>query len=63
VSWSWLVGAGVTAVRVGEVGAVGAGLAAVLIRLTTPRAGNVGVRCALAALVLVFGLNILEAAT
>ena len=58
VSWSWLVGVGVTVVRVGEVGALVAGLAAVAVGLRTqPR--SVGFWLGLVALVLVVGLNLL----
>jgi hypothetical protein len=35
VSWSWLVGVGVTVVRVGEVGALVAGIAAVAVGAAT----------------------------
>ena len=60
VSWSWLVGFGVMVVRVGEIGAVVIGIAAVVVGATTPRrSGNVGLWCGVVALVLVFGLNAL----
>ena len=59
VSWSWLVGVGVIAVRVGEIGAVVAGIAAVIIGATRRRSGNVGLFCGVIALVLVLGLNVL----
>ena len=58
VSWSWLVGVGVTVVRVGEVGALVAGLAAVAVGLRT-RPRSVGFWLGLVALVLVVGLNLL----
>ena len=58
VSWSWLVGVGVTVVRVGEVAALVAGLAAVAVGLRTqPR--PVGFWLGVVALVLVVGLNLL----
>ena len=58
VSWSWLVGVGVTVVRVGEVGAFIAGLAAVAVGVRTqPR--SVGFWLGIVALVLVIGLNLL----
>ena len=58
VSWSWLVGVGVTVVRVGEVGALVAGLAAVAVGLRTqPR--SFGFWLGIVALVLVIGLNLL----
>src|SRR3954454_6108200 len=60
VSWSWLVGFGVIVVRVGEIGAVVMGIAAVVVGATTRRrSGNVGLWCGVVALVLVFGLNVL----
>ena len=59
-SWSWLVGADVTVVRVGEIGAVVVGIAAVVVGSTTPRRSrNVGLWCGVVALVLVFSLNAL----
>jgi hypothetical protein len=58
VSWSWLVGVGVTMVRVGEVGALVAGLAAVAVSLRT-RPLSVGFWLGVVALVLVVGLNLL----
>lgn len=58
VSWSWLVGIGVTVVRVGEVGALVAGLAAVAVDLRT-RPRSVGFWLGVVALVLVVGLNLL----
>ena len=58
VSWSWLVGVGVTVVRVGEVAALVAGLTAVAVGLRTqPR--PVGLWLGVVALVLVVGLNLL----
>jgi hypothetical protein len=60
VSWSWLVGVGVIVVRVGEIGAVVAGIAAVAVGATTPRRSeNAGLWCGVVALVFVFGLNVL----
>ena len=60
VSWSWIVGVGITVVRVGEVGAILAGLAAVALGLTTPgRARNLGLWFGVVTLVFVFGLNLL----
>jgi hypothetical protein len=60
ISWSWLVGVGVTVVRIGEVGALLAGIAAVAVGVTAPRRSqNVGLWCGVAALVLVVGLNLL----
>ena len=57
---SWLVGVGVTVVRIGEVGALLAGIAAVVAGGTAPRPSrNVGLWCGTAALVLVIGLNLL----
>ena len=59
VSWSWLVGVGVTVVRIGEVGALLAGVAAVVLGVAAPRRSqNVGL-AGVAALVLVVGLNLL----
>lgn len=58
VSWSWLVGVGVTLVRLGEVGALITGLAAVAVGLRT-RPGSVGFWLGVVALVLVVGLNLL----
>ena len=58
VSWSWLVGVGVTVVRLGEVGALITGLAAVAVGLRT-RPGSVGFWLGVVALVLVVGLNVL----
>ena len=59
VSWSWLVGVGVTVVRIGEVGALVAGVAAVVLGVAAPRRSqNVGLWCGVAALVLVVGLNL-----
>ena len=58
VSWSWLIGVGVTVVRVGEVGALVAGLAAVAAGLRNqPRSD--GLWLGIVALVLVIGLNVL----
>jgi hypothetical protein len=60
ISWSWLVGVGVTVVRFGEVGALLAGVAAVAVGLTAPmRSENVGLWLGVVALVLVVGLNLL----
>ena len=60
ISWSWLVGVGVTVVRTGEVGALLAGIAAVAVGVTAPRRSqNVGLWCGVAALMLVIGLNLL----
>jgi hypothetical protein len=59
LSWSWLVGSGVLVVRVGEIGALVAAIAAVVVGMTTPRrARNVGLWCGVAALLLVLGLNL-----
>jgi hypothetical protein len=60
ISWSWLVGAGVAVVRVGEVGALVAGVAAVAVGLTAPRrAQNAGLWLGAVALLLAVGLNLL----
>lgn len=60
ISWSWLVGVGVTVVRLGEVGALLAGVAAVALGVTAPRRPqNVGLWIGGVALVLVVGLNLL----
>ena len=60
ISWSWLVGVGVTVVRLGEVGALVAGVVAVAVGMTAPRrARNVGLWIGGVALVLVIGLNLL----
>ena len=60
ISWSWLVGVGVTVVRLGEVGALVAGVAAVAVGMTAPRRPqNVGLWIGGAALLLVIGLNLL----
>ena len=60
VSWSWLVGIGVVVVRVGEIGAVVAAVAAVVVGATTARrSNNAGLWCGVVALVLVFALNVL----
>ena len=60
VSWSWLIGFGVIVVRVGEIGAVVAGTAAVVVGATTPRrTDNMGLWLGVVALVFVFGLNVL----
>ena len=60
VSWSWLVGVGITVVRIGEVGALLAGVAAVTLGVTAPkRSHRAGLWCGAAALVLVIGLNFL----
>jgi hypothetical protein len=58
VSWSWLVGVGVTVVRVGELGAIVAGLAAVAVGVTT-RPRSAGFWLGIVVLVLVVGLNVL----
>jgi hypothetical protein len=60
LSWSWLVGAGTTVVRVGEVGAIVTGLAAVCAGVAT-RGGShpAGLRLGIVALSLVIGLNLL----
>src|SRR3954447_1935301 len=60
VSWSWLVGAGLLVVRVGEIGAVVAGIAAVVVGATrSRRSSNAGLWCGVVALLLVFALNVL----
>jgi hypothetical protein len=60
VSWSWLAGVGVMVVRFGEVAAVVTGIAAVAVAVATPRRSqNAGLWLGVAALVLVFGLNLL----
>jgi len=60
ISWSWLVGMGVTVVRVGEIGAFITGIAAVAVGVATPRRPqNAGLWFGVAALVLVIGLNLL----
>ena len=60
ISWSWLVGVGVTVVRLGEVGALVAGVAAVAVGMTGPRRPqNVGLWIGGTALLLVVGLNLL----
>ena len=59
VSWSWLVGVGVTVVRVGEVGALVAGIAAVAVGVATPGVTKHGLWFGVVALVLVVGLNLL----
>ena len=54
------MGVGMTVVRIGEVGALLAGIAAVALGVTAPRRSqNVGLLCGVAALVLVVGLNLL----
>jgi hypothetical protein len=58
MSWSWLVGVGVTVVPVGEVGALVAGLAAVAAG-SRARPRPLGFWLGIVALVLVFGLNVL----
>jgi hypothetical protein len=59
-SWSWLVGLGVVVVRVGEIGAIVAGGAAVVVGATTTKpSSDVGFWCGAVTLVLVFALNIL----
>ena len=58
VSWSWLVGVGVTVVRVGELGAIVAGLGAVTVGATT-RPRSAGFWLGIVVLVLVIGLNVL----
>jgi|tagenome__1003787_1003787.scaffolds.fasta_scaffold20953719_2 hypothetical protein len=60
LSWSWVVGFGVMVVRVGEIGAIVAGVAAVVVGARTSRPVNdVGLWCGAVTLVLVFALNIL----
>ena len=60
ISWSWLVGVGLTVVRVGEVSAIVAGIAAVAVGVATPRRSqNAGLWFGVGALVLVVGLNLL----
>ena len=60
ISWSWLVGVGLTVVRVGEVSAIVAGIAAVAVGVATPRRSqNAGLWFGVVALVLVVGLNLL----
>jgi hypothetical protein len=59
VSWSWLVGVGVTVVRVGELGAVVAGLAAAVVG-SSARPLRLGFWLGILALVLVIGLNVLD---
>jgi len=60
ISWSWLVGVGVTVVRIGEVGALVAGVAAVAVGAAAPRRSeNAGLWFGVVALVLVVGLNLL----
>jgi hypothetical protein len=58
VSWSWLIGIGTTVVRIGEVGALVAGLAAVAVGLTI-RPRPAGLLLGVIALALVLGLNLL----
>jgi hypothetical protein len=58
VSWSWLIGIGTTVVRIGEVGALVVGLAAIAVGLTI-RPRPVGLLLGVIALVLVLGLNLL----
>jgi hypothetical protein len=58
VSWSWLLGVGLVITRTGEIGAVLAGVAAVVAGATTRRRRkNVGLWLGVVALMLVFGLN------
>lgn len=60
ISWSWLIGVGVTVVRFGEVGALLAGLTAVALGVTAPkRPQNIGLWIGVVALTLVIGLNLL----
>jgi hypothetical protein len=60
ISWSWLIGTGTTVARVGEVGAVITGLAAVGAGVATrKRSQNAGLRLGIIALSLVVGLNLL----
>ena len=57
LSWSWLIGAGTTVARVGEVGAIVTGLAAVCAGVATRRrAQPAGLRLGIVALSLVVGL-------
>jgi hypothetical protein len=58
VSWSWLIGISTTVVRIGEVGALVVGLAAVAVGLTI-RPRPAGLRLSMIALALVLGLNLL----
>jgi hypothetical protein len=57
VSWSWIIGVGTTPVRIGEIGALLVGLAAVLTGAVVGWR-TVGVGLGAAALVLVIGLNL-----
>jgi len=57
VSWSWIVGAGTTPVRIGEIGALLAGVAAVLSGAVVGWR-TTGVGLGVAALGLVIGLNL-----
>ena len=60
ISWSWLVGVGVTVVRLGEVGALVTGIAAIAVGVATPRRSqNAGLWFGIVALVLVVGLKVL----
>ena len=58
VSWSWLIGISTTVVRIGEVGALVVGLAAVAVGLTI-RPRPAGLLLGVIALALVLGLNLL----
>jgi hypothetical protein len=59
ISWSWLIGSGTTVVRVGEVGAIITGLAAVGAGVATRKPKDAGFRLGIVALSLVVGLNLL----
>jgi hypothetical protein len=58
VSWSWLIGSGTTLVRIGEVGALVVGVAAVAVGLRI-RPRPAGLLLGAIALALVLGLNLL----
>jgi hypothetical protein len=57
MSWSWIVGVGLTPVRIGEIGALLAGVAAVLSGAAVGWR-TMGVGLGVAALVLAIGLNL-----